>query len=471
MLKVKKSAFFIIFCVVGCMYQVARLTQAYMAYEVTSDVKFTTEPFIKLPAMTLCFLTPQLINWSHAIVRRDCDKVFGVNCRNMSEPTLVNLYCERGWEAVRNLSEKLLETYDGPTILNITIPITALIELVRRLDDKESPWKFVEPPLEQLYDVTEFLSLTVKCFTLNWKPEWAEITRAAVMKGGISDNGFYSSLSYSQSLRDRSDALYFFYSDNRFKDIWTGTFQDTPVRTKGVIFSSYDLFKSHLLEQPFASQCLDYASIGMKSQAECSDLCMERGSVALLGKKWFGLRLTFKDEGIMSMPRTRLVDNWTLIMDIRAKCEQDCWQQDCYQEAYIVRTRASNLWLDINGHGSFTSGSPTFETESLAKFTFAEYLLLASSCVGFWFGLSVLDGLKSASYQMALFKARINRRLGAVSRLHGLHGRAIGPISSPDRTNPAASRQQAAATSSIVGIRNSGRRRAVNWPSGTVGSA
>lgn len=434
----KVSASFLLICLIGCCYQITMLTMQYARYDVSSSVKFVTEEMIKLPATTLCIPLLMLVNWTDPLVRRQCTPIMGVNCSTMSEDMLIQAAKKPDWFSGVAMTRKMLDMYNATAVMNVTLPITSIISTVSRLDERQKPWRFVNQKVHESFEVTEYLFLTYKCFTLNWKPEWSVISHEAVVRGGANSIGFFSFLNYTRRFRHRTQGYFFAYSDNQFTRVRIGTVQFIAVGIDGVTMSSFKVFKSRLLTKPFVSRCFDYSSIGIESQAACTDDCMQKKSVQEFGNKWFGQRLDAADSGIRFMSQAAMTQNWDKILAIMNECKDLCSQQDCHQEKYVSSTRSSSpLFSSMTTHASLIPDSPTVVTESSAKMTLTEFLLLSASCFGFWFGVSVLHGLSLSQMLLAnLLKIRTDRMVRrimrrvrrSIKRDKSVKARATGPV-------------------------------------------
>lgn len=391
----KVTALFLLVCTIGCCYQVALLTIQYMEYGISSEVKLIFDKTIRLPAVTWCPEVLHSLNWTHPLVRSNCVRILGIrNCSQMEETLIIRQIRRIKLKEAEHKVELVHHLLDVSQLFEATISIDSLIRLAAIVDtNTQTGTSFKQ--VTELFHVTEFMLRSTKCFTLNWKSGW-DTMEASKLRKGTHAQGLYVLLFYAGAM-DQRDAIYrFAYSDNRYRHLRTGVADFVYAPNSGLVISSYDVYRSRLLHAPFVTDCVDYAAANTSDQAECLDVCMERKAVLRFGMKWRGQRAVPQDKGVRMMSIQQMREHRAGIREIEDCCNSKCAKQDCHQEIIVtnVRTSTSKTEAVIDGHASYAPNSPIVVTEASPKVTLTEFLTVTGSCFGFWFGLSVLQGLQ-----------------------------------------------------------------------------
>ena len=54
-MKITPRSLYSIVCLIGCIYQSFKLSQIYFTYETSTNVKYESESYVELPAITICY--------------------------------------------------------------------------------------------------------------------------------------------------------------------------------------------------------------------------------------------------------------------------------------------------------------------------------------------------------------------------------------------------------------------------------
>jgi len=168
----RKNAVWMLVCVIGCAYQITMLTIYYMNYEISSNVRFTFERKLHLPAITWCVTLANLVDWDNPQIRKDCDVITGMDCGNMTTQQLIKYASELPLGPSGQMSQELFRLYDVPDLIKMTISDTDVIGYGARYSPSSLLSLSMGAPSDT-FIIAESIVRTAKCFSMNWKKKIA----------------------------------------------------------------------------------------------------------------------------------------------------------------------------------------------------------------------------------------------------------------------------------------------------------
>ena len=390
----------IFICIIGCL-QLAVLTVHYMNYDITSNVRFVQERDTELPAIAICLNLIHAIDWKNPKMRANCNEILGTNCSKMDISQIIELGKGKGFEFENG---PIVDKFLANELFNATIPLQDVIYffmLPGRTGKKE---KF-SSQLHEVFDVSEFILRSSKCFLMRWKNEFVR-TNVVDLKRSFISPGMIMFLNFDTNLKNRTTAYHTVYVDNSNKKI-RSTLPSILSTISGLVFTSYDVYVSQLLKYPSPNDCMDYKELGFEDQSDCYDSCLEENVLQNFNKKPMNLMLKPSDFNIRIMKHAESTEHHEIISKISQDCDMVCRKQDCHQHYFtskvvsVVDTSNSHF---IEGHASFVTNSPVVMSESQQKINLTEYVTVSVSSLGFWLGFSILSTFDWTSKMLRRFK-------------------------------------------------------------------
>ncbi|KAI1289692.1 hypothetical protein HDE_08303 [Halotydeus destructor] len=146
------------------------------------------------------------------------------------------------------------------------------------------------------------------------------------------------------------------------------------------------------LPPPYDSMCRDYFAQGFKSSRDCAGTCMGKRILEQLDRHWYGVHSYYPiDKLPVSTVDAKNKTFASLFERIYADCQAMCAQRECKQTFTITMVsdrRRDNVHIMLAVE---TTNQPSFYLMNEAELTVEPYLIFVMSCIGSWFGLSVLS--------------------------------------------------------------------------------
>lgn len=213
-----------------------------------------------------------------------------------------------------------------------------------------------------------------------------------------------------------------------------------PVTLKGR-YNTFDLTYSMLfttrLPSPYATNCKDYSKDNFTSANDCLSRCLFNKTQERFGKTPFSTILY--DQADMKHINVEDLANATIskaYILLESLCANRCSNMDCINDITITKvtydTHDDNLEFNVN-----VPREPVFKIRFSPRYPTAEFVVTVSSCLGIWFGFSVLSlnpfGRLSSARRLREKAARTSsettcmprRQINLASKIYGdaRHGR------------------------------------------------
>ena len=150
----------------------------------------------------------------------------------------------------------------------------------------------------------------------------------------------------------------------------------------------YKLFESKRLSAPYDTNCFDYRSIEIESQAQCFDQCMSEKSERSLQMIPSEIA-QYQPSKLLTMtyPQYEQLPIRNTVSNIRDTCRTICSKPDCHHKHYVPLIVQSNKDTEM-AFEVYPSIEPHVVTIFIEKFALFDYVTLVVSCISFWFGWS-----------------------------------------------------------------------------------
>lgn len=157
-----------------------------------------------------------------------------------------------------------------------------------------------------------------------------------------------------------------------------------------------DFFKYFIfnLPAPFKTDCLNYHSIGYKSQRDCFVKCLQKQTIKHFNKVSFvGISQSIDYETINDTDN----NNRTFakfLHQLEVACDRNCSKRNCILDRYITETHIYQFKRNTRFKVEIPK-QPSFKVRYSQKLDRTEFLVYMFSCFGTWFGLSMSGILES----------------------------------------------------------------------------
>ncbi|KAI1289694.1 hypothetical protein HDE_08300 [Halotydeus destructor] len=147
----------------------------------------------------------------------------------------------------------------------------------------------------------------------------------------------------------------------------------------------------HQLPPPFDTMCRDYIGQGLKGARYCASSCIGRRVLQQLDRHWYA-KHTYNpvDKRPVSSNDFKNTTFGQLFKSIFIECHALCSQAPC-DKTWMMTLVQSQRYQDGVMFSVTTTNQPSFHLQSEAQLTIEAYLLFVMSCIGSWFGLSILS--------------------------------------------------------------------------------
>lgn len=153
---------------------------------------------------------------------------------------------------------------------------------------------------------------------------------------------------------------------------------------------NYYTMNEHSLPAPFAMNCLDYNEIGFVNKEACFRACLFNHTMKEFKKVPFSI--ITKNPIKAKLIQFDDIANETassILHEIDVRCNRQCKYNNCKSSSTVTN-------VDLDAFKIFrlqvkVPREPSFEVSFVAQLRLSEVLIYVSSCLGTWFGLSVLN--------------------------------------------------------------------------------
>ncbi|KAI1304223.1 hypothetical protein HDE_01923 [Halotydeus destructor] len=367
-------------CAVGFSVQVAKLSELFFRYETMTHIVTDILRHSYAPAIHICPMTIQVVN------------VTAYNEAHSSSPV----------KSITNVND-ILAFQSKLTVEDLFKYSPSAMDMIEECMIRR-PFmggfqSYDRTFCNNLFDVTKYFTMENMCYMIRLLPLQHDIQYDTNHLGvALNFQGAY----YSFVLTKKWDMLL-----NDFKILSLGRDGDLDKSLPVALLVSRGLYQGNSmynrfstrnmrvryvrLPPPYQSWCRHYLRDGFKSNIGCANSCVQKRSLETFGKFWYGSQAYFP---VPEIPiSTNDFKNKTFgkqFEKIYTECHAACSQQECRITWSLtsVNQRKSGNSLQFT---AVMSSQPSLTIEHESKLTLESYLIFIMSCVGSWFGLSVLS--------------------------------------------------------------------------------
>ena len=372
---------FKLFCLVGCLYQITKISLEYFSFKTTTKATFQIDSNVDDPSIVYC------TRYTDILDRTNYQK-YGIYKRSRHNSTEV-------------LSDTTKLTISD--IFHLTPdPNDTIIDCEIRQDEYETK-HYLQDRCYSLFRVTKYLEGPFICYQFQTKDVNNDFKcdQAALAYSGL--NVLYRMTMHPRFLLSNTLKLISHIPSNlanpilnlpsssrRFYCYRVRYGDNEPKKSKHNYFLiSGDLYSITRLEKPFDTKCT--------KNNEYSELsCRRRCNIAAFERHGYFPSTEYTVSPLpMKHINTEAVLNKTLFQATKTQtdiCRKSCNQKPCH-ERFSVTDVSSSEYLHKGSIyiGSSCSNRPKVIIEYLPRITLIEFAMYISSSLGMWFGISILS--------------------------------------------------------------------------------
>ncbi|KAI1291846.1 hypothetical protein HDE_07597 [Halotydeus destructor] len=387
-------ALWLALCVIGNVYQVYTIGDAYLAYGVASQVQIGFPEIFQPPAATLCFTLISMVKLDKALKRwpdmRTTMSRVQPEMLMLNDTSLKEAIAKMSYTNKLHVGLSVFQDIEIQEVFSITYNAKDLFARCQTI--RSSDYAFVAEPCENMYEITESIKGTAKCFT--FKAKEMQSFKMVSLKQMIPFMRAQSSIVMKETVRNlTNDVTIYYHSPEKYsREGYGHSLLLTPLH---MFTSSYLSIETQLLPLPFKSACRQYSLSGFQDRGHCFETCLNEHSLEVFGTLGPGPNFFLKQHENermnyrMDLTNASLMRKWFEINEI---CGDSCWQPDCKEVVYIpLLLGTSDLQFPSL---STTEHVPRIRTTDIQALGLIDCITDLLSSLGFWIGatcLSVFD--------------------------------------------------------------------------------
>uniref|UniRef100_T1K3X1 Uncharacterized protein n=1 Tax=Tetranychus urticae TaxID=32264 RepID=T1K3X1_TETUR len=389
-MQVKVSSLNVLFCLIGCLYQIYGITKSYLQFKVRHDVAYDYSFYVELPAIDIMVPMPMAMDWTKVLANQPemqdyCEKLkvkyegsnYTIDDRNRNcEEYIYLMFLEK-----------------VPFVTSDDLPYKMNVKKIR--DDTVDLTKLVKPAfLSWSHPVTnrdcEFvryhngLAIFMRIFCHNGsRPFLINNNLVLINKGVVAGISYAFGLHFGIRFSDPADLPEYDQSKYLMITRKPGLFPIVKISFVKTVMSS--------LEYPYETNCRHYNKA--KSLSKCMDKYTLSQYPPYLDK--FSVRGWNEHRSYLGFSDSRNEGEKVSHDELDAfiRCNQQATATECKKTDYLVEGKFSDeavlgrrgaiLIVPSLNLNMYRSAHPVLPWD--------EYVIYIGSIVGFWFGISMYD--------------------------------------------------------------------------------
>ncbi len=373
----------VVICLVslaGCVWHVSDISQIYFSYKTNVNVRFEREVMIQMPAITLCTNTSFVARQQYLMQK------FPNHLNETAQKWAFGKYLRK-----LSLKEQLLNATISPQQFFNSCSVMKPIAFEEKYDIDYIG-------CENVSQYQQYIDYHRKCFTIfsqlhNENNDNYIVDHDIILR----DNGFplYKIVLNNDYLQD---LVVFIHSRSTpFLGFIGGQTNGMHLNnTKHVSYTlSYVKTTTRLLPSPYETSCLDYNTIGYKTQSHCIIIC--KAHYFIENFNGWHLDIPFSDEysSDIQFSDNQWRENKTVDKLMANQCLKTCGKKEnCFNE-YLTMNIIGQFEREVNKHdewyGIFFHLPTGLNTKYIhsPRLHLVEYICYAASVFSLWFGISI----------------------------------------------------------------------------------
>lgn len=382
----------------GNVYQIAEISVMYFSYGLATQVKVAFPDTFRLPKMSICFYTSNLIKWDQELKDNPLMRnLYGFS--NMTSEEIAKKVSRMALKDKMVVDHVFVSNKTGDQLFNRIIGWKDIFDGCSILSPVDYTVKY-HPNCSDIYKIQIFMKECYVCYAFMLRQGRSDLYDYSSTHRVAGLNGFQNAMFMKESSLERIDQIKITLNKmDRFprlgftRNIFLSQLQNLIVMT-------YTWFKNDYLPDPYPTGCIDYTNIGYTERAQCFERCFRNESLKKLNKIIPGGIIRAPGMGSdepakhtqFTTQDVRTSSLASLTRDIQKKCSKQCKRPDCTEEQHIPVLMSKSPYA-YNCLLMNSMQAPAVETVYAPKFSLTEYLTDSMSTIGFWVGISFLSAL------------------------------------------------------------------------------
>ena len=184
----------------------------------------------------------------------------------------------------------------------------------------------------------------------------------------------------------------------KFSPVLRRQYHDADKSFKYNMYASDQLrLTTKLLEPPYVTNCFNYRSIGINSDAECVQICLKNRTIERYNMLPFSIIINgssaFTNYTVVSFVNVANADFGQQITKIEDECERSvCKRRDCEVRTAVTFTNEfSDSDVPVIGLRWYVPTEPWVTITSSPALLLVEFLTYVMSCVNTWTGVTIMS--------------------------------------------------------------------------------
>ncbi|KAI1286505.1 hypothetical protein HDE_10863 [Halotydeus destructor] len=372
------GSIYLCICILCFTYQVAKLNSQYFRYETFTRTLMDITRYTYAPDLHVCPATDQVFNFT-------------------------------AYNAKFNTSLGTFKTDDDVFKFQNTMTVAQLLEysplpadfvdkcIVRRPHSNAFSY-LNSSECRDAFNMTKYYTLEYICYVVNLIPFQGDLKYDANrISYALNFPGLYYQLTLNEEWLKFMNYFKVLATQRTNGDrsvsgavvVSRGLYKNTALYS--LFYVSYYKIRYHRLAPPYDTKCRDYIAEGLKTASGCSHKCINKRSLRDLDRYWYASHAHIPiDKLPLSTYDFKNKTFGKVFEDIYLECQAACAQPECNRLWTLTLTRNERLEGGIK-FNIVKSKEPSFFVQYDALLTLESYLIFFMSCIGSWFGLSVLS--------------------------------------------------------------------------------
>ena len=368
---------YLLFCLVGLLWQSSQFTSMYLKYMVSSKIVISFPKEIQPYSPNICFRYTDILDFER--LNRETGRRWSYS----QVPQVVRKY-----QHELTVAEIMTMTPRVEDIVKDVSFKTKNSEIIFS-NRTHSPMTFLE--------IKKYLFLEYVCYKIIIKGQkslsYEELAVTTVGPGIIMNFDFSNEepLSRTHSLKvGFSSEQYYPYRPVTIAPVvWRDYDPNTKTVRSNVFVVHNHLFLTINLPPPYETNCFDYLSLGFVHEVECSQVCLNNRTRDILGKVPYSAVI----DDLVQMPIVSYQDMQSKTFSsklhgIKRYCNDKCRKTPCFDERIITNIQGkpgSRFKLVY-----IVPQQPLISIKSRPKTNLVEFLIYIFSTISTWTGFSIM---------------------------------------------------------------------------------
>ena len=409
----KLTVIWMIFCLVGNVFQVYHISSQYFAYGINTNVQLAVDDILELPTLTLCFELSQVVNWTD-LTREErveilsAPEMFGMKGKNIVKGYNIGNETKEEIARLPSLIKKNadffmtliitshLQALNLSRLFNVTLKFEDIVHTAMLLDPSRETFgeRYLllnqENQENEVLRLSTFLKNTLKCYTLEVRSDYRILSYYGVMRQDFL-TGMTSLFVIKDEVVQNINLIHYILTPTG-KTMRSGFYSYIPLSPQlGKSFPmTYSTYEANLLPKPYETQCVNYTALGLGNRGECYERCLKEESLATSGFLPLGVNIMPNETNNLHSLKELIFHSHTKKnhKNMDMLCDLRCHEKDCTSIAHIPLKLETAETPGMTYIANIGPQKPTVRAQCQPMQSLTQFLTDVISTFGFWLGVS-----------------------------------------------------------------------------------